>query len=179
MHPTNLARLVCGIPSCRASRSGADGPLPPAPPGKSCSLSSGDGLCELQVHSIGWHPRCQTRSNTPMKQPTGRPAIVCLPLSTPSSSFSPDTSLNRDKPGRGEPLLHHPSTPPRPPQPTPYHLLVDHNHGTPLPASRSFSHLMVQISSLRASTVGAHPRQDYSLSRYRCIPGTMFKETTP
>lgn len=128
--PINLARLVCAIPSCRVSRSGARwaGTIAARPP-RTVLLSH--KFCELQVHSIGRYPCYQTPPNTPMKQPTGRPAVVCLSFSTPSSSFGPDTSLNKDKPGRGEPLLQHPSTPPFS-QPTPCRL-VDHNHGTPLP----------------------------------------------
>jgi hypothetical protein len=39
-------------------------------------------------------------------------------------------------------------------------------------------HPTVLSCSLPASTVRAHPRQDQSLSRYRCPPGTMYQETT-
>lgn len=127
--PTNLARLVCAIPSCRASRSGADGqgPLPPAPP---------DSLALLQVLRT---PSTQYWSIPVLPDPAKHThgaanwsASCCLSLFlNPIFFFGPDTSLNRDKPGRGEPLLQHPSTPTFS-QPTPCRL-VDHNHGTPLP----------------------------------------------
>ncbi|KAK0753879.1 hypothetical protein B0T18DRAFT_24434 [Schizothecium vesticola] len=107
-----------------------------------------------------------------MKQPAGRPAVFVSFCQPHLLLLLARILLNRDKPGRGEPLLHHPSTPPPPPIPPNPHLTIcwwTSNRSTPLSGFPILFPSTVLVCSLRVSTVGAHPRQDQSLSRYDAL----------